>query len=163
MNDQLQTLAQALGTYLEPLKRSVTTAESCTGGGIAQAITAVAGSSAWFNGGFVTYSNACKSSLLGVPAELISRCGAVSEEVVHAMAEGAALRMQAEYAVAVSGIAGPGGGSEDKPVGTVCFGWRAMGKVRVERCWFAGDRTAVREQSVIHALEGMLEDIKNTV
>lgn len=128
------------------------TAESCTGGLIAAACTDLAGSSAWFERGFVTYSNAAKTELLGVPAELIHAHGAVSEPVVRAMAQGAVVQSQAQVAVAVTGVAGPGGASHDKPVGTVWLGWNVCGHITTEHCHFAGDRAAVRQATVLRAL-----------
>ena len=130
----------------------LTTAESCTGGLIAAACTELAGSSAWFERGFVTYSNAAKTELLGVPAELIEAHGAVSEPVVRAMVQGAMAHSRAQVAVAVTGVAGPSGGSPDKPVGTVWLGWHVHGNVTTECCHFAGDRTAVRTATVQRAL-----------
>lgn len=127
-------------------------AESCTGGLIAATCTDLAGSSAWFERGFVSYSNASKTELLGVPAGLIERHGAVSEAVVRAMATGALAHSHAQVAVAVTGIAGPTGGSADKPVGTVWLGWAVPGQVLTERCCFAGERAAVRAATVQHAL-----------
>ena len=132
------------------------TAESCTGGLIAGACTDLAGSSHWFERGFVTYSNAAKTELLGVPAELIARHGAVSEPVARAMARGAVAHARAQVAVAVTGVAGPGGGSADKPVGTVWFGWQLPGRTETECRRFDGDRAAVRAQTVLHALRGLL-------
>ncbi len=128
------------------------TAESCTGGMIAAACTDLAGSSAWFERGFVSYSNAAKTELLGVPAALISAQGAVSEPVARAMAEGAVVHSHAQASVAVTGIAGPTGGSADKPVGTVWFGWRIGKQTRSEVMCFGGDRAAVRAATVQHAL-----------
>lgn len=128
------------------------TAESCTGGLIAATCTDLAGSSAWLERGFVTYSNAAKTELLGVPPELIAQHGAVSEPVVRAMALGALAHSHAQVAVAVTGVAGPGGGSPDKPVGTVWLGWAVAGQVTAECCHFAGDRAAVRLATVAHAL-----------
>ena len=128
------------------------TAESCTGGMIAAACTDLAGSSAWFERGFVTYSNAAKTELLGVDAALIAEYGAVSEPVARAMAAGAIARSQAQVAVAVTGVAGPGGGSADKPVGMVWFGFALPGLLIAEMMLFAGDRTAVRSATVQHAL-----------
>ena len=128
------------------------TAESCTGGMIAAACTDLAGSSQWFERGFVSYSNAAKTELLGVPAALIAEHGAVSEPVARAMAEGAVQRSAAQVAVAVTGVAGPTGGTPDKPVGTVWFGWRVDGATHSELQRFAGDRAAVRAQTVRHAL-----------
>ena len=134
------------------------TAESCTGGWVAQALTAVAGSSAWFERGFVTYSNAAKEELLGVRAETLARHGAVSEETAREMALGALQRSHASVALAITGVAGPSGGTPDKPVGTVCFAWSGAGlAARAETRHFAGDREAVRRQSVEHSLERLLE------
>ncbi len=128
------------------------TAESCTGGLIAATCTDLAGSSAWFERGFVTYSNAAKTESLGVPAALIAQHGAVSEPVVRAMALGALAHSRAQVAVAVTGVAGPGGGSADKPVGTVWLAWAVGGRVSTECRQFAGDRAAVRSATVAHAL-----------
>lgn len=127
-------------------------AESCTGGLIAAACTSVAGSSDWFERGFVTYSNAAKTEMLGVPAALIAAHGAVSEEVARAMAEGALRHSQATLAVAVTGIAGPGGAVPGKPVGTVWLAWGSRGAVQAERLQLAGDRAAVRAGTVARAL-----------
>ncbi|MGE4329913.1 CinA family protein [Diaphorobacter sp.] len=128
------------------------TAESCTGGLIAAACTDLAGSSQWFERGFVTYSNDAKVQCLDVPADLIAAHGAVSEPVARAMAEGAVRRSAAQVAVAVTGVAGPTGGSPDKPVGTVWFGWQVNGATHSELQHFAGDRSAVRAATVLHAL-----------
>jgi nicotinamide-nucleotide amidase len=128
------------------------TAESCTGGMIAAACTDLSGSSAWFERGFVTYSNAAKTEMLGVPTELIAQHGAVSEAVVRSMAEGAVTRSRAQVAVAVTGVAGPSGGSLEKPVGTVWLGWNVGGLVTAKCCHFPGDRAAVRQATVNHAL-----------
>jgi nicotinamide-nucleotide amidase len=134
------------------------TAESCTGGGIASAITDIAGSSDVFDRGFVTYSNTAKVQMLGVDAALIAAHGAVSEEVANAMAAGALARSEADCAVAVTGVAGPGGGTKEKPVGMVCFGWAVTRQpVTAETVHFAGDRAAVREAAVLHALSGLLK------
>ncbi len=138
------------------------TAESCTGGMIAAACTDLAGSSQWFERGFVTYSNAAKSELLGVDPALISDFGAVSEPVVRAMASGALVNSCAQVALAVTGIAGPSGGSADKPVGTVWFGFALGGQVRAELRRFDGDRAQVRRSSVAHALGRLLELISET-
>ncbi len=135
------------------------TAESCTGGLIAGACTDLAGSSHWFERGFVSYSNAAKTELLGVPAELIAQHGAVSEPVARAMARGAVAHARAQVAVAVTGVAGPGGGSADKPVGTVWFGWQLPGRTETECRRFDGDRAAVRAQTVAHALAGLVRRI----
>ncbi|HRK37646.1 MAG TPA: CinA family protein [Burkholderiaceae bacterium] len=133
------------------------TAESCTGGLIAATCTDLAGSSAWFERGFVTYSNAAKTELLGVPAELIATHGAVSEPVVRAMAAGAVARSHAQVAMAVTGVAGPSGGSPDKPVGTVWLGWHVGGHITTECYHFAGDRAAVRAATVSHALSRLVK------
>ena len=133
------------------------TAESCTGGLIAGTCTDVSGSSDWFERGFVTYSNAAKTELLGVPAELIAQHGAVSEPVARAMAIGALAHSPAHLAVAVTGVAGPTGGSADKPVGTVWFGWATPAGAFTEHQRFEGDRAAVRAATVRHALAGLLQ------
>ena len=132
------------------------TAESCTGGMIAAACTDLTGSSNWFERGFVSYSNEAKTELLGVDAALIARCGAVSEEVVRAMAQGALQHSHAQVAVAVTGVAGPTGGSVAKPVGTVWFGWATPHGITSEVQHFAGDRAAVRMATVLHALQTLL-------
>lgn len=132
------------------------TAESCTGGLIAAACTDLAGSSLWFERGFVSYSNAAKTELLGVPTELIEQHGAVSEPVARAMASGALAHSHAQVAIAVTGVAGPGGGSADKPVGTVWFGWATPTGLFSECQHFAGDRAAVRAATVHHALTRLL-------
>lgn len=156
-DDRLLSLAEALGTALAARGWRIATAESCTGGLVAGAITAIAGSSAWFDRGFVTYTNDSKIEALGVPATLIAREGAVSEAVARAMAEGALARSLADLVVAVTGIAGPGGGSAAKPVGTVCFAWgRRGGAVEAVTRRLDGDRAAVRSQSVVVALEGLI-------
>jgi len=154
--DLIHQLADAL------LRRGwmMTTAESCTGGLIAAACTDLSGSSAWFERGFVTYSNAAKTELLGVPAGLIAAHGAVSEPVARAMAEGAVARSLAQAGVAVTGVAGPTGGSADKPVGTVWFGWYVGGRTTTALRRFDGDRAAVRAQTVAHALRQLLERLK---
>lgn len=157
MSDVITELAARVGSALKSAGASLTTAESCTGGGIAEAVTRIPGSSAWFGQGWVTYSNKAKARELGVPADLLRQHGAVSEEVVLAMAEAAAARAGATWAVAVSGIAGPDGGSADKPVGTVWLAWAGPGGVVAERCLFPGDRNAVRRQTVERALSGLLE------
>jgi nicotinamide-nucleotide amidase len=149
-------LATRVGRALKAKNLLLATAESCTGGGVAHAITEIAGSSEWFDCGFVTYSNAAKATLLDVPAALIDRMGAVSEEVAAAMAAGALAHSNAHVAVSTTGIAGPGGAVPGKPVGTVCFAWAMGGATRTERLLFAGDRQAVREQSVVHSLQGLL-------
>lgn len=154
--DKLIDLAAALGRVLQDRKFLLATAESCTGGGVAQAITEIPGSSEWFDCGFVTYSNASKMALLGVPAAILSIHGAVSEETAAAMASGALARSGAQAAVSTTGIAGPGGAVPGKPVGTVCFGWAIGEAVDTEQVLFPGDRRAVREQTVLYALQGLL-------
>jgi len=155
-------LAAELGSRLKAQHRRLASAESCTGGGIGYAVTQVAGSSAWFDRGFITYSNEAKVQQLGVPQATLRAHGAVSEAVARAMALGAVTRSAAQVAVAVTGIAGPGGGTRDKPVGTVCFGWVLQGArtsapcVTTTRQRFSGDRAAVRTQSIIVALEGLI-------
>ena len=155
--NSIDALAQQLGAALLSSESKVTTAESCTGGGIAEAITRIAGSSAWFEAGFVTYSNAQKTKMLGVPENLFTTVGAVSEEVVIAMAKGALAQSGADFSVAVSGIAGPDGGTAEKPVGTVWLAWATRNVVITERADFKGDRTNVREQTVVRALEKLVE------
>ena len=160
--NKLPKISAELGAALRNRGWRMATAESCTGGGIAEALTAIAGSSDYFDRGFVTYSNESKQELLGVPAEVIAAHGAVSEETVRAMAEGALAHSRAHITVSVSGVAGPGGGSERNPVGTVCFGWALEGGLaQSERLHFEGDREAVRRQSVMHALLGTLDRIRS--
>ncbi len=147
-------LVGAIGEALRARNERLATAESCTGGLIAAACTSVAGSSDWFERGFVTYSNEAKSESLGVPLSLIAAHGAVSEAVVRAMAEGALAHSKAQWALAVTGIAGPGGAVPGKPVGTVWLALAHRAQVRsAERLQFDGDRTAVREQTVQRALQ----------
>jgi nicotinamide-nucleotide amidase len=153
-------LATQVGAILQSRGLLLTTAESCTGGGVGEAITEIPGSSGWYDCGFITYSNASKSALLEVPAVLLERFGAVSEEVAAAMATGALANSNAQVALSTTGIAGPGGAVPGKPVGTVCFAWalecEGSRRVFTERLVFSGDRHAVREQSVGHALRGLL-------
>ncbi|RMA78703.1 CinA family protein [Umboniibacter marinipuniceus] len=153
-------LAAELGTQLAAKEWTVTTAESCTGGMVSAAITSVPGSSAWFEQSYTTYSNASKERVLGVLPAIIESNGVVSEPVVAQMALGAALQSNAECAVAISGIAGPGGATENKAVGTVCFGWVVGGVVTTATHQLQGDRQAVREQSVEIALKGLLQHIQ---
>ena len=154
---KFESAVVALGNALRAQGLKLTTAESCTGGLIAAACTAIAGSSDWFERGFVTYSNEAKTELIGVTAALLAAHGAVSEEVVRAMAAGALAHSRADLAVAVTGIAGPGGAVPGKPVGTV---WIAVarrgGALQSELLTLGGDRTAVREQTVQHALARLL-------
>jgi nicotinamide-nucleotide amidase len=154
------TLAVDLGARLSERGVMCATAESCTGGMVAAAITDVAGSSAWFDRGFVTYANDAKCELLGVPAATIARHGAVSEATARAMAEGALARSRALIAVAVTGIAGPGGGSPEKPIGTVCFAWAVRdAPTQAATRRFDGDRAAVRRAAAVEALHGLLARI----
>ena len=153
----LEALAAEVGQLLRANGQQLTTAESCTGGWVAQCLTSVAGSSDWFERGFVTYSNAAKHEMLGVDIDLLARHGAVSEATAIAMAEGALRHSHADWALSITGIAGPGGGSSEKPVGTVCFGWAATdGRIEVETRYFAGDREDIRKQSVVYSLQGIL-------
>jgi len=158
METELKKLARRAGELLLQRGFLLATAESCTGGWVAQAITSVAGSSQWFDRGFVTYSNEAKREMLGVRDDSLQDHGAVSEAVVREMAEGALARSHAQISVAISGIAGPEGGSAEKPVGTVCLAWAVAGRlVRSRTVHFVGDRTAVRWQSVVMALQGILD------
>jgi nicotinamide-nucleotide amidase len=154
--DTLQDLCARLADALLRRGWMMATAESCTGGLIASACTDLSGSSAWFERGFVTYSDAAKSEMLGVDPTLIATHGAVSEAVARAMASGAVARSPARVAVAVTGVAGPTGGSPAKPVGTVWFAWQADGHVTSERHLFDGDRALVRARTVEQALAGLL-------
>lgn len=153
--------AAALADALLEKRWMLATAESCTGGMIAAACTSLAGSSAWFERGWVTYSNAAKIEGLGVDEALIETHGAVSEKVARAMAFGAARQAQAQVAIAVTGIAGPTGGSPDKPVGTVWFGFSVDGQLTSEMQRFDGDRGAVREAAVVHALRRVVQLLDN--
>ena len=150
-------LCEQLASTLLARGWMVATAESCTGGMIAARCTDLSGSSQWFERGFVTYSNAAKSELLGIPAELIAQHGAVSEAVACAMADGALRHAHAQVSVAVTGIAGPTGGSADKPVGTVWFAWCVNEQLSSERRVFDGNRAAIREATVAHALQGLIK------
>ena len=153
----LEALALTLGRALEKRHWRLAVAESCTGGWIGKTVTDVAGSSQWFDGGIVAYSNAAKIGLLGVSGDVLAAHGAVTEETVCAMAEGARSRFAADLAVAVSGVAGPGGGTADKPVGTVHFAWAEPGGVTAARRIFAGSRESVRRLTVALALERLIE------
>jgi nicotinamide-nucleotide amidase len=156
----LYGLVADLAYFLKKNDWQLACAESCTGGMIAAACTELAGSSEWFERGFVSYSNVAKTELLGVDAALIERHGAVSEEVARAMAEGAIQQSHAQVALAVTGVAGPGGGSAAKPVGTVWFGWVTPGGVVSEMRRFEGDRRHVRQATVLHALARLLALVK---
>ena len=158
MDRELYELGERVGKALHAKGYMLATAESCTGGWIAEVVTMVPGSSAWFDRGFVTYTNTAKREMLGVAPETLERHGAVSEEVVREMAQGAAAASDAQVAVSVSGVAGPSGGTPEKPVGTVCFGWMLKGseEAQAETKRFQGDREAVRRKSVVHSLEVLL-------
>lgn len=161
MEKALEKLAERLGKQLLMRGEWLAVAESCTGGWLAQMVTAVPGSSAWFDRGFVTYSNLAKTEMLGVPALTLDRHGAVSEMTARAMAQGVLDHSPANWSVAITGVAGPTGGSPDKPVGTVCFAWAHRdGGCEAQRCLFSGDRRDIRGQSVRHALQGLIERIE---
>ena len=157
MDAELYEVAGKVGDALKAKAMAMTAAESCTGGWICQAVTMVPGSSKWFERGFVTYTNEAKQEMLGVSAETLKKFGAVSEQTVREMAAGALKASRAQISVAVSGVAGPDGGTPKKPVGTVCIAWCKSGAEPISRTHrFQGDRDSVRRQSVIAALEGLL-------
>ena len=156
-----EALVAEIADRLTKTSQRLVTAESCTGGLIAAAITSRPGSSAWFERGWVTYSNAAKTEELGVDATLIAQQGAVSEAVAAAMARGACAHSPSDYAIAVTGIAGPDGGSAEKPVGTVCFGWANKATCKTETVYFDGDRQSIRQQAASYALAGLLSLIIN--
>lgn len=153
-------LAEKVGAVLKSKKLLLSVAESCTGGGICQALTEIAGSSEWFDCGFVPYSNASKTEMLDISDALIAQHGAVSEEIAAAMAEGALANSEAHVSLSTTGIAGPGGAVPGKPVGTICFGWRVAGVTHTERKVFSGDRNSVREQTIEHALNKLLRFVE---
>ena len=153
----LNVLSRKLGKALQKNGETLVTAESCTGGWVAQAVTSVAGSSEWFERGYVTYSNAAKRGALGVDRRVLERHGAVSEQAARGMARGALKRSKGTIAVSVTGVAGPGGGTPGKPVGMVCFAWAQGRKIRSETRRYKGGRRRVRQQSVVHALRGVLK------
>ncbi|MDP4492075.1 MULTISPECIES: nicotinamide-nucleotide amidase [Vibrio] len=153
-------MSQQLGLLLAKQQQILTTAESCTGGGVAYWVTEVAGSSAWFDRSFVTYSNEAKQEMIGVREATLQQFGAVSEQTVEEMALGALLHSKATLAAAISGIAGPGGGSAEKPVGTVCFGFASVqGWLKIETCHFTGDREQVRQQAIEHVLQSLIQHL----
>ena len=162
----LVRLPRELGALLRDRQQLLVTAESCTAGGVAYAVTQVSGASAWFDRGFIVYSNESKQKLLGVPAAYLRDYGAVSEPVARAMALGALQHSSAHASLAVTGIAGPDGGAPGKPVGTVCFAWAqrrdasAPARVRTSTRHFAGDRAAVRSHAIAEALAGMIEALR---
>jgi len=156
MEQEITRIVTRLGTILAARGWLLATAESCTGGLIACKLTDVPGSSEWYVGGMVAYANSVKEELLGVPGAVLESYGAVSRETVLAMVQGAALRFNAQCALAVSGIAGPGGGSPEKPVGTVWIGWSVGGRHSAERFLFQGDRLSIKDQTARAALKGLL-------
>ncbi len=157
MDDELDELAARVGAALKARKWMLASAESCTGGWVGEAVTAISGSSQWYERGFITYTNLSKQEMLGVSPETLAAHGAVSEATVREMAQGALTRSHADVSVAISGVAGPTGGSKEKPVGTVCFAWADKnGKLYSEKYLFPGDRREVRRQAVTMALEGVL-------
>jgi len=158
VTDTATNQAEQLAKLFLKTSSKLVTAESCTGGGLAEILTRIPGSSAWFERGFVTYSNESKHEMLSVPLETIEQFGAVSEDTASAMAKGAVENSRADYGVAITGIAGPDGGTESKPVGTVCFGWyeRNAGSSTTRIC-FDGDRLRIREQACMLAMQGLLD------
>jgi nicotinamide-nucleotide amidase len=161
MDARLAELSLHVGQALQGLNLTLATAESCTGGWAAQVVTHTAGSSAWFERGFITYADDAKVEMLGVTVETLGNFGAVSTETAAEMAEGALANSNAMISLAITGIAGPSGGSPDKPVGTVCFAWCKLGdRPQTERHRFDGDRESIRHQAVVCALEGLLARLK---
>ena len=158
MANALTQQAEQLAELFIKISGKLVTAESCTGGGLADILTRVPGSSAWFERGFISYSNESKQEMLSVPLDTLEQFGAVSEETASAMAKGAIDNSRADYGVAITGIAGPDGGSESKPVGTVCFAWvkRNEGGNTASIC-FDGDRLRIREQACMLAMQGLLD------
>ena len=160
----LETLAAEVGRLLQANGQRLATAESCTGGWVGQCLTAVAGSSAWFERGFITYSNAAKTELLEVAEQTLAAHGAVSEATAAEMAQGALRHSHADWALSITGIAGPTGGSPGRPVGTVCFAWVVTdGQTITETRHFDGDRQNIRAQAVAHALRGLLQHAASSV
>lgn len=157
-NEELQQLAVELSVKLRARGWMLATAESCTGGWVGQLLTSLPGSSHWYERGFITYANAAKVEMLGVPTALLESHGAVSEETAMAMAAGALKHSHAQAALAISGIAGPGGGTPQKPVGLVCYGWALEdGTVMSSTCRLDGDREEIRSRAVAAALRGLIE------
>lgn len=156
-----ETLARSVGHELKKQGLMLATAESCTGGWAAQAVTSVSGSSEWFERGFITYTNISKREMLGVETTILSRHGAVSEPTARAMAEGALAHSHAQVAIAITGIAGPSGGTPEKPVGTVCFAWAGRKRDTVTaKHHFTGDRESIRRHAVVTALQGLLDFLR---
>ena len=161
---QVFETAAALGQALRERGWTIACAESCTGGLVCRALTEIAGSSEWFERGFISYSNAAKADMLGVSTDTLKVRGAVSEETAREMAEGALARSRAQLSLAITGIAGPGGAAPGKPVGTVCFGWTALdSEARTETRHFTGDRSSVRAQAALYALLGACEQLRSLV
>lgn len=157
-DEELNQLATELGDKLQARGWMLATAESCTGGWVGQLVTAIPGSSNWYERGFITYANAAKVEMLGVPAETLDTYGAVSEDTASAMAAGALKHSHAQAALAISGIAGPGGGTREKPVGLVCYGWAlADGTLMSSTCRLDGDRDEIRSRAVAAALRGLID------
>ena len=160
--DELTHLAEQVGALLQSRGLMLATAESCTGGWVGEAVTAIAGSSQWYDRGFITYSNEAKQEMLGVSADTLVEYGAVSEPTVREMAAGALKHSRAQITLAISGIAGPDGGTPGKPVGMVCIAWVVRdGQGRAQTLHFSGDRTEVRRQAVSTALRGVLQIIES--
>jgi nicotinamide-nucleotide amidase len=157
MNENPSNLITRLAALLSEKRMKVCTAESCTGGLIAKSMTDLAGSSDWFECGFVTYSNAAKTGMIGVPESVISEYGAVSEAVANAMASGALRHSAGDCSIAVTGVAGPAGGSRDKPVGTVWIAVAIEGQIFAQKYLFAGDRDAIRQATMIQALQNLIQ------
>ena len=159
--NNLEILSAYLGALLQKNKMFFTSAESCTGGLLSQSIVSVPGSSAWFGCSFITYSNISKQKILGVSKDTLKAFGAVSEEVVKEMVTGALDESHADLGIAISGIAGPGGGTDERPVGTVCVAWKLKGSETIKSTFlFEGNRNEVRYQTVITGLEGAIELLK---
>lgn len=161
MSTELETLARQVGLTLKERGVMLAAAESCTGGWVAQVVTSASGSSEWFDRGFVAYTNIAKRELLGVKTATLSRFGAVSEQTARDMAEGALAHSHAQIALAVTGVAGPTGGTPEKPVGTVCFAWAGKKRdTKTAKRHFSGDRETVRRQAVVTALQGLLDFLR---
>lgn len=163
MNDVVSLQAKQLANLFLKESSKLAVAESCTGGGLAEILTRLPGSSAWFECAFVTYSNDAKQKMLGVTFDALQKFGAVSEETANAMSRGAVENSRADYGVAITGVAGPDGGSESKPVGTVCLSWykRGYGGINT-RVFFNGDRLKIREQSCLLAIQGLIDLLQNS-
>tara|TARA_B100001013_G_scaffold251279_1_gene156230 strand:- start:474 stop:971 length:498 start_codon:yes stop_codon:yes gene_type:complete len=158
MTNSVEILVEQLAERFLKTSKRLVTAESCTGGGLAENLTRLSGSSSWFECGFITYSNQSKQDVLSVSVETIEEFGAVSEEVALAMAEGALAQSSADYSVSITGIAGPDGGTNEKPVGTVCIAWCERNTSgSTTRINFSGDRQKIREQSCLLAMQGLLD------